>query len=315
MSEHIILNDAHARLQDELLMELEKRGTFYNHADLEDSEFDLARDTADILVVSGGSKITADYISHMKSLKLIADFGVGYDGIDLDACRERGIMVSHTPGVMKDDVADLAVGLLIACVRRLSDAHRFVKNGDWEHDRFSLTRPLTGLKVGIAGLGRIGLETAHRLEAFKIDIGYFGRHKQDVPYRYFDSLLELARWCEALIITMPAGRDTYHIVDSQIIAAIGSQGYLINVARGSLVDTKALVNALSSFALKGAGLDVFEEEPLPYGPFMQLPHMVLTPHIGSATEGTRTAMSELVLKNIDAYINGEPLPTPVPELK
>ena len=277
-------------------------------------EYEKILPEVEIMVTSGGSKVPEEYMAKCPKLRLISDFGVGYDGVDVEAAKKRGIMVTNTPGVMKDDVADTAIALMLNTVRRFVAAHNYERDGHWLEAAFPLSRSLTGLKVGIAGLGRIGAEIATRAQAFKTEVAYFQRHRANVPYQYFDNLKDLAAWSDVLIIIMPASASTKGIVNGDILSALGPEGYLINVARGSIVDQEALAAALLNGTIAGAGLDVFAKEPQVPPEFLTLPNLVLAPHIGSATVQTRNAMASLVLENIDAYIAGKPLPTPVPEL-
>lgn len=315
MPRPIILNDTHSRMRDAFLQALAQRGELYQHSELEDLEYERARERAEIVVVSGGTKITAAYLARAPHVRLIADFGVGYDGLDLPAVLARGIAVTHTPGVMRDDVADLALALLLNTERHLIDAHKFIEDAQWEYRTYPLQTGLTGLRVGIAGLGRIGAEFAARAAACKAEIGYFGRRPREVPYRYFSDLTAMAEWCSALVLTMPASPATFHIVNGTVLRALGADGVLINVARGSLVDTAALLEALRCGLIKGAGLDVFEHEPDVPRELMYKPNVVLCPHAASSTVTTRVRMGELVLANIDAYLAGRPLISPIPECR
>ncbi|MCR5536359.1 MAG: 2-hydroxyacid dehydrogenase [Succinivibrio sp.] len=314
MRKAVILHDAHAKLQDEFLRDLAARGEFYIKKELDEAKLAEVSQRTEVLIVSGGTYVRSEDLARLPKLKLIADFGVGYDKIDLAECRRRQIKVTNTPGVMKDDVADVAIGLMLNCVRQLVAAHNYTRQGHWLEHAYPLVRSVTGLKVGIAGLGRIGLEIAKRAEAFKTDIGYFCRTQKAVPYRYFSDLEALAAWCDVLIIITPATPQTRGMVDSRILDALGPQGYLINIARGSIVRQEELAAALREGRIAGAGLDVFEKEPQVPPEFLALPNLVLAPHIGSATHATRQAMASLVLENLDAYLEGRELVTPVPEL-
>lgn len=313
-TDKIILQDTHATLQQSFVDALAQRGKLYIRKKLTEDEYENILPEVEIMVTSGGSKVPEEYMKKCPKLRLISDFGVGYDGVDVEAAKRRGIMVTNTPGVMKDDVADTAIALMLNSVRRFVAAHNYEREGHWPEGAFPLSRSVTGLKVGIAGLGRIGAEIASRALAFKTEVAYFQRHRAQVPYPYFDNLKDLAEWSDVLIIIMPATATTRGIVNQDILQALGSDGYLINVARGSIVDQEALAQALLKGTIAGAGLDVFAREPEVPPEFLALPNLVLAPHIGSATTATRNAMADLVLKNIDAYIAGKPLPTPVPEL-
>ena len=240
-------------------------------------------------------------------------YGVGYDGIDVNEAIKRNIFISHTPNVLNDDVANTAVALLMNTTRQMIEAQKFIERKDWENGAvMPLGVSFTGLKVGIAGLGRIGKEIAARLEAFKCDIAYFAHGKKDVSYKFFASLSDMASWCDALIIAMPSTKETFHCVNEEILQKLGPNGFLVNIARGALVDTDALIKALDNKIIAGAGLDVFEQEPKVPQELFNRPNVVLTPHIGSATTYTRMEMAKLVLANIDAFIAGKNLITKVP---
>jgi lactate dehydrogenase-like 2-hydroxyacid dehydrogenase len=247
------------------------------------------------------------------NLQMIACNGVGYDAIDMAWARRRGIAVTHTPDVLSADVADLALGLLLAVCRRIPLADRHVRSGAWSKGPFPLGRRLAGSRIGIVGLGRIGRLIASRCAAFDTSVAYAGRSRQaDMPYRYFDALTDLARWSDVLIVAMPGGASTRHLVSAEVLDALGPRGVLINIARGSVVDEDALVERLSSGGIAAAGLDVFADEPNVPAPLLSMQQVVLSPHIASATTETRLAMAELVIANVNAFAQGHPLPTPVP---
>jgi hydroxypyruvate reductase len=251
-------------------------------------------------------------LQQLPALKLIANFGVGYDRVDVAYAQKNGITITNTPGVLDDDVADLAMALMLSVFRRVAEADRFVRAGHWPREAFGLARKLSGSKLGIYGLGRIGKAVAHRARGFDLQIGYHGRNAQpDEPHRYFDSLVELARWCDVLVVLVPETPDTRRSVNAGVLAALGAEGVLINVARGSIVDEPALVQALSQRRLAGAGLDVFANEPQVPEALWSMDHVVLLPHLGSATLDTRMAMADLVVRNLQAFFRGEPLLTPV----
>ena len=251
-------------------------------------------------------------IRALPRLEIIGCFGIGVDAIDLAAARERGVRVTNTPDVVTDDTADVALGLMLAVERRIAEGDRFVRRGSWRQGELRFGRSLGGRRLGILGLGRIGRAIARRAEGFGMTIGYFGpREKPDAPYRFFPDLLELAEWSEILAVACPGGAATRHLVGAAAIAALGPQGSLINIARGSVVDQKALVAALASGALGAAGLDVFENEPNAPEALFGLDNVVLMPHTGSATDETRTAMGNLVIDNFLAHFAGRALVTPV----
>ena len=265
------------------------------------------------LVANGESVVSEGLIGALPDLELIAVFGVGYDGVNVAAARARGIHVTHTPNVLTDDVADLAIGLLIATARQLHRADRYVREGRWPSGAYPLTRKVSGSRLGIVGLGRIGSAVAQRAAAFGREIAYHNRRRRaDVPYRYAETLIELASSVDFLIVCAQGGAETRHLIDAAVIDALGPTGILINVGRGSIVDEAAVAAALRDGALAGAGLDVFEREPHVLPALLECPTALLTPHVGSATASTRQAMADLVLANLEAHFAGKPLVTPIP---
>jgi lactate dehydrogenase-like 2-hydroxyacid dehydrogenase len=245
-------------------------------------------------------------------LEIVASYGVGYDNIDTAACRARGIRVTNTPDVLNDAVAEITVGLMIALARRLPQADAYVRAGRWPAGTFPLTAELTGAHAGILGLGRIGKEIARRLQAMKMRISYHGRREQShEPYAYYPSLEAMARDVDWLIVIAPGSAATRGIVSRSVLEALGPEGYLVNVARGALIDEPALVDLLTSGRLAGAALDVFADEPNVPAALFALDNVVLSPHQGSATTKTRNGMGALVLDNLAAHFAGRPLLTPV----
>jgi lactate dehydrogenase-like 2-hydroxyacid dehydrogenase len=268
------------------------------------------------LVQGGGTVTPTSLLDALPALEIISVFGVGYDGVPVDYCRQRGLKVPNTPDVLTDDVADVAVGLVLMTVRGFAHAERFVRSGEWTKRGFPLTTKLGGRKIGILGLGRIGKAIAHRLTAMGISIAYTGRQAQpDVPYRFVPDLVALAAESDVLIVACPGGAATKHLVDAKVIAALGRKGTLVNIARGSIVDESALVAALQDGSLGGAGLDVFADEPRVPPALFAMDNVVLLPHVGSATRETRGAMGDLCKANLDAWFAGKPLPTLIPELR
>lgn len=265
------------------------------------------------IAASGESKVTRELIAQLPALEVISVFGVGYDGVDVAAARERGIAVTHTPNVLNDEVADLAIALMLAVSRRLVEADRFVRAGQWKNGPMPLARKVSGTRLGIVGLGRIGQAIATRAEAFGMSVAYTSRNaKPGVAYRYYPSAEALAAEVEFLVVITPGGAGTRKLIDARVLAALGSKGYLINVARGSVVDEQALVAALLNGTIAGAGLDVFEDEPNVPEALFALDNVVLVPHIGSATVQTRQAMADLAFANLEAHFAGKPLLSPVP---
>jgi hydroxypyruvate reductase len=263
------------------------------------------------IVVPGGYTVQESQIASLPKLEIISVFGVGYDGVPLAPCRERGIRVTNTPDVLTDDVADIASALILMTSRRLAEAERFTRAGSWTSAPFPLAHALRGKTAGILGLGRIGKAIAQRLSAHGMKIAYHGRQPQDVPYQYCDSLVALAEASDFLIIACPGGPGTKHLVNAEVLSALGSKGTLINIARGSVVDEKALIQALQNQVIRAAGLDVFENEPHVPAELIACENTVLFPHVGSATHETRRAMAQLVIDNLAAHFAGRDLSTPV----
>jgi lactate dehydrogenase-like 2-hydroxyacid dehydrogenase len=255
------------------------------------------------------------YMRRFPNLEIISSFGVGYDNIDAKAAGRLGIIVTNTPGVLDEEVADTALGLMIMTVRQLPQAERYLRAGLWPaKGAYPLSPSLRGRIVGILGLGRIGKAIAKRVSAFGLDVVYHGRHAQaDVPYRYYPSLIEMAKAAGVLIVVAPGGPATRHIVNAEVLEALGPDGVLINIARGSLVDEKALIEALRTGKILAAGLDVYENEPNVPEELIALDNVVLLPHVGSASVKTRRAMAECVVSNLFAWADGKPPLTPVPE--
>lgn len=267
-------------------------------------------------VVAAGGRAPVDeaVLAALPALEIVANFGVGYDNVDADAAGRRGVIVTNTPDVLTDEVADLAVGLLIATVRRLPAADRFVRDGHWPKGAFPFTATLRGKTVGILGLGRIGRAIARRLEAFGLKIAYCGRSRQaDVAYPYFATPRELAAACDAIVVVTPGGGETQRLVDAPVLEALGPEGFLVNVARGSVVDEDALIAALLAGTIAGAGLDVFADEPRVPAALIACENAVLLPHVGSATHATRGAMAQLVVDNLQSWFAGKGALTPVKE--
>lgn len=268
------------------------------------------------LVGGGEGKIDASYMALFPALELIAVCGVGYDGIDVAAAKKRGIMVTHTPNVLNDDVADLALGLLLSVARKIPAADRFTRNADWLDGPFQLTRKLSGAKLGMVGMGRIGQAIAKRALAFDMDIAYFARHaRPELPYTFVPDLIALAAQSDYLLVITPGGAATKNLINAPVLAALGPQGFLVNVARGSVVDQAVLIEALKKKMIAGAALDVYVDEPNVPTDLRKLDNVVLTPHMASGTVETRKAMSALTMDNLNAHMAGLPVKTPVPECK
>jgi lactate dehydrogenase-like 2-hydroxyacid dehydrogenase len=264
------------------------------------------------IVSSGHAGADAAMMDALPKTEIIACFGVGYDAIDVAAAKARKIAITNTPDVLTDDVADLALGLLIDAARRITRGDRFIRAGGWLKGGLEFGAALKGRKIGIVGLGRIGRAAAKRAAAFGMEILYHGRRRQpDVPYPYYADLVAMARDCDFLVLTLPGGPETRNLVNAEVLAALGPQGTLVNVARGSIVDEPALIAALQSGALGAAALDVFADEPRVPAELMAMDNVVLQPHVGSATHGTRAAMGQLVVDNLLAHFAGKSLLTRV----
>ena len=284
---------------------------------IEDLPGFLAANGARIGAVStnGHDGVPAEVMAALPNLKVVSVYGVGYDAVDAGAAAARGVIVTHTPGVLNDDVANTAVLLLLATTRRLVRDDQYVRAGKWTgFSSAPLTRSLAGKRVGILGLGRIGLTTAQKLDAaFGCEIVYHTRTKRDVPYRHYADLAEMAAECFALINIAPGGPSTEKLVNRAVLDALGPEGTFVNVGRGSTCDEAALVAALQEGTLGGAGLDVFEDEPNVPEALFGMENVTLLPHVGSATEETRQAMGDLATENLRRWVEEGTVSTPVPE--
>ena len=269
------------------------------------------------IVTRGRTPIDANLMDRLPNLETVATISVGYDSIDVAEAVRRGIVVSHTPDVLNDEMADFSIGLLLATLRRFPAAERHLRAGRWrDGEEFAYSPSLRGRTVGIAGMGRIGGVIARRLEAFDVPIAYFARSPRPAsPHTYHDSLLSLAHACDTLIVVLPGGAATRHAIDAEILRALGSDGVLINVARGSVVDEAALVEALQRGDILAAGLDVFADEPRVPDALLALEQVVLLPHVGTATHHTRGRMGQLAIDNVIAWFDGREILTPIPECK
>ncbi|MEM7671005.1 MAG: 2-hydroxyacid dehydrogenase, partial [Pseudomonadota bacterium] len=263
------------------------------------------------IATDGASGVPDDVMEACPALELVASFGVGYDGIDTGLCKSRGIRVTTTPDVLNDCMAEITLGLMISLAHRLPQADRWVRDGRWVPGvSYGLTSELTGRTVGILGLGRIGKEIAARCSAMKMRVVYHGRRAQaHQPYLYYSDLEEMARDVDWLVVIAPGSTETKGMVSRKVLAALGPEGCLVNVARGTLIDEAAMTEMLASGALGGAALDVFEREPHVPVALLDLDNVVLSPHQGSATHKTRFEMGDLVVANMAAHFAGEPLLT------
>jgi len=277
---------------------------------------ELSADTCELIkafAFKGHSTLGSEIIDAFPNIGLIANYGVGYDTIDVDHATARGIKVTNTPDVLTDDVADLAVGMLLALNRSMIGADAWVRSGNWSAiGAYPLQRTLLGVAVGIAGLGRIGRAVAERLQGFKTDIHYYSRSAKDTPgWTYHDDLVDLAKTVDILIVAVSGGPDTAQMISKEVIDAVGTDGLLVNCARGSTVDEDALIRALETKAIRGFASDVFNNEPIIDQRFLEFNNVLLQPHHSSGTVETRKRMGQLQRDNLQAFFEGQPLRSPV----
>lgn len=274
------------------------------------------------LVTTASRGVDAALIGKLPSLRVISSFGVGLDKVDVGAAQARGIAVGFTPDVLNDCVADLGMALLLDVMRRVGEAERFVRRGDWARTMagtgpatspFPLGRRVSGSKLGIVGMGRIGQAIARRAAGFSMDIRYHSRRPvEGLAWAHEPSLIELAGWADALIVITAGGAGTRHLIDSKVLDALGPDGFIVNVARGSVVDEQALVKALLDKRIAGAGLDVYADEPRVPEALFALDNVVIVPHIASGTRETRQAMADLTFDNLQAFFAEGRVKTPAP---
>ncbi|XP_030464656.1 glyoxylate/hydroxypyruvate/pyruvate reductase 2KGR-like [Syzygium oleosum] len=297
-----------------LEQELAKRFKLYRLWDYPSPRRFFETHSGSIRAVVGNTKVGADaeLIHALPRLEMVATYSVGLDKIDLGKCREKGIRVANTPDVLTDDVADVAIALMLCVLRKVCGCDAFVRSGKWKSRDFGFTTKFSGQSIGIVGLGRIGSAIAKRAEAFGCPISYHSRsEKPRVSYKYYPSAVELARHCRILVVACALTAETRHIIGREVLDALGPEGVLINIGRGAHVDEPELVSALLEGRLGGAGLDVFENEPEVAEELLRMDNVVLLPHVGSDTVETSTVMADLVLANLEAHFAGNPLPTPV----
>lgn len=301
-------------ISDQMRARLSERFEIHVLSDLPDNW--LAENGGKIthIATNGHDGVAADIMSACPNLQMIGCYGVGYDAIDAEACAARGVPVSHTPDVLNAEVASTALMLMLALYRELLRDDAYVRAGRWVSEgNAPLTRSADGRRVGILGMGRIGQEIARKLAVFDAEIHYHSRTPKDVPFTYHADLTEMAKAVEVLIVITPGGAATRHLVNADVLNALGPEGMLINVARGSVVDEAALVSALQEGRLGSAGLDVFDAEPNVPEALFAMPNVVLLPHVGSATVETRAAMGALVVDNIISHLDSGKLVSSVPE--
>jgi len=290
---------------------IDAKFTAHRLYDQSDRDAFLAEVGPRIRAIAGGG-VDPALMDKLPNLEMISNFGVGYDSIDTDAARQRNISVTNTPDVLNDAMAEITIGLMVSLARRLPQADQYVRAGKWPEAGFPLQSELTGKTVGIVGLGRIGKEIAARCLAMKMRVVYFGRNKQlNQPYIYYNTLTDMARDADWLVVITPGGAGTNKLINREVLDALGPDGYLVNMARGTVVDEPVLVDYLKSGKIAGAALDVFEAEPKIPAELFDLDNVVLSPHQGSATHQTRYAMGALVVANLAAHFAGEPLLTRV----
>ncbi|MFN3438507.1 MAG: 2-hydroxyacid dehydrogenase [Acidovorax sp.] len=284
-------------------------------ADQPDATAFLAAQGAEFsgVVTTAAIGLKGEVIAALPNLQVISSFGVGFDALDIAAAKARGVPVGYTPGVLNDCVADMAFALMLDVSRNIAASDRFVRRGEWPKARFALGSRVSGKRLGIVGMGRIGQAVAERAAGFRMEVGYHNRRPAEgCALSYFESLTALAQWADYLVLTVAGGAGTRHLVNGDVLNALGPNGYLINVARGTVVDEAALIAALAERRIAGAGLDVFEDEPNVPDALMALDNVVLTPHTASATHETRRAMADLVLENLQAFYATGAVLVPVP---
>ena len=298
---------------------LEPKVTLHYLADAKDPEAfikEVGGKIRAITIAYTANKLDAAFMQKFPKLEQISSFGVGYDHVDAKWAGEHGIVVTNTPEVLNEEVADTALGLLLCTVREFPQAERYLRAGKWaSQGHYPLAKAtLRNRTVGMVGMGRIGKAIARRLEAFGVPVVYHARNPQaSVKYKYYPKLLDMARDVDTLLVIVPGGPSTAKMINAEVLKALGPNGILINMARGSVVDEPALIEALKSRTIYSAGLDVFAKEPQVPKELLEMDHIVLFPHLGSSTEMTRAAMDQLVVDNILAWAAGKPPLTPVPE--
>ena len=278
---------------------------------LTDLKAEIPAGSFDSILIRSNTQLPIELLEKLPQVKMVATCGVGYDNLPLAYFKQKGIKASNTPGVLNDAVCELAIGMMFGLLRRIPQAHEFVKSSAWSKGLFTVTSTLAGKRVGIVGMGRIGQDLAKRLEPFKVEIAYTCPSKKDLPYHYLPNIKDLAQASDVLFLACPASPATEKMINSEVLEALGPQSYLVNIARGSVVDEAALLVALQQKKIAGAALDVFENEPNPDARFLNLDNVLLTPHIGSATSETRQLMTNLAIDNLEAFYNQQPLLTEV----
>ena len=295
-----------------LMERLHEHFECYVHSQLDEKQALSLAPSVRGIVATGESTVTREQITRLPALEIISVLGVGYEGIDLEAAHDHNVCVTHTPGLSTEDIADFAMALLLCAARQVISADQFVRRGEWGGGRHPMTARVSGGQMGILGLGRIGRAVALRAQAFGMSIAYTGRApKADVPYRWCNDVHALAASVDYLVVCASASSGTHGMVSASVLAELGQRGVLINIARGSIVDEDALVEALRDGKILAAGLDVFCDEPHVSKALLALPNAVLTPHMASSTEATVQAMLDLTFDNLATHFAGEPVSTQV----
>lgn len=296
------------------MAQLEEAYTCHRYDTASDKEATLAEagPRCRAMFCNGHFHLDQAFLDKVPNLEMVAVTSAGYETLDLDALKARGVKLTNTSDALVDDVADMAILLMLAARRQLVDGDAYVRSGDWgQMGMFPLTTSTAGKKVGVVGLGNIGRAIAKRCEAFGLEIGYSGRTKKDVEYTFFDNPKDLAEWSDILIAATSGGSGTSHLISADVLRALGETGSFVNISRGTVVDEEALIVALENGTIASAGLDVFMDEPTPDTRFAKLPNVVLYPHHASGTNETRAAMHQLAVDNLAAFFAGKPLLTPV----
>jgi lactate dehydrogenase-like 2-hydroxyacid dehydrogenase len=296
--------------------QLDEAFTLHKPWEAKDSEAALAAVAPKLRAVAYGGhvKLTAEFMARLPKLEIVSNFGVGYDDVDAKWAGAHGIIVTNTPDVLTEEVADTAIGLLLATVRQFPQAERYLRQGKWLEGNFPLSQSLRNRTVGIVGLGRIGQAIARRLDGMQVPVVYHTRNpRSDVSYHHYPRLIDMARDVEVLLAITPGGATTHKMIDAQVLEALGPNGIFVNLGRGSVVDEAALIAALKAKKIYSAGLDVFADEPRVPRELIEMDHVVLYPHLGSASVHTRDAMGQLVVDNLLAWKAGKAPLTPVPE--
>ena len=275
--------------------------------------------TVQAIVSTGSVGISDAMMAALPRLSLFCCYGTGYERVDLEAARRRNIMITHGADANAPDVAELAFGILLASTRRIVRADKMIRRGEWTKripNRFGAIAGLTGGRLGILGLGTIGMEFARRAKGFDLEIGYCNRSQRpDVDYRYFPNVLALAEWCDYLVVCLRSDASNRHIINAEVLKALGPRGHVVNISRGWSVDEKAVAHALRNNIIEGAALDVFDEEPYTGTELLELDNLVMTPHFGGGTEHAQRRMTAMVCRNLDNHFAGKPVVSPVPELR